>query len=160
MKKKFDTRCYVLVNMYMMGIQAGIQAAHCVQEINNNVAKYNSKEENPDGFRLFREWAVWDKTLILLNGGGQDELMRTHDLFIENAKYRYPYAIFRESQEALGSAVTAVGIVLPEYIYNYGKDPVLGEDPGFYLKEYEQINLTREEREIALHLRKHHLKVG
>jgi len=156
MKKKFDTRCYVLVNMYMMGIQAGIQAAHCVQEINNNVSKYNPKED----FLLFREWAVWDKTLILLNGGGQDELIKTHDLFIENAKYRYPYAIFRESQEALGSAVTAVGIVLPEYIYNYGKDPVLGEHPGFYRKGHDQHDLTKEERAIAIHLRKHHLKVG
>ncbi len=52
-------RGYFLTNMYLSSIQHGIQAAHCLQEINNNFP----------GNEILTDWAENHKTMYVLNGG-------------------------------------------------------------------------------------------
>lgn len=59
-------KVYVLVNSYMIGIQAGIQALHAVSDM-------WSRTTNSPESRL-RAWEKDHKTVILLNGGGQPQL--------------------------------------------------------------------------------------
>lgn len=58
-------KVYVLVNQYMVGIQAGIQALHAVSAMWNIADLRDTK---------LTEWENEHKTVILLNGGGQTSL--------------------------------------------------------------------------------------
>ena len=108
-------RFYSFSNMYLSSIQTGIQSGHVIAEM---AVKYQPPGE---GFtqqgRMFYDWAENHKVMILLNGGYGENL---HDLyaFIDQNEHLYPYAKFNESHEALDGALTSVGIVLPEGIYN------------------------------------------
>lgn len=121
-------RAYFFGNMYLSSIQQGIQAAHAVADM---FIKYQlSKTCKSDGTCDFRpasiqhqilhEWADRHKTMVLLNAGYGQEI---HDLvtFFAESENPFPWAPFRESREALDGALTTVGIVLPEEVYNAAK---------------------------------------
>lgn len=107
-------RLYSITNMYTSGIHAGIQTAHLVHEL--FITKYFFDTEELD---VLNQWANFDKTIIVLNGGYQSNLERIRNEYIitECFENRLPWAEFRESQEALNGALTAVGFVVPESIY-------------------------------------------
>lgn len=94
--------------MYISHIQKGIQTAHVVSEISS---KYKSTQTAYD------EWALNHKTIIVLNGGYGANLYTIEEQFAE--LNQFPFASFNESQEALGGAITAVGIILPEWVYAF-----------------------------------------
>jgi hypothetical protein len=106
-----NTRCYFFQNMYLPGIQVGIQSAHTVTEM---AMKYRDNRKKDS--LLFAQWATVDKVMIVLNGGYHSVLEGVESLF-QNETNPYPWASFRESKEALNEALTNIGIVLPESIY-------------------------------------------
>lgn len=110
-------RLYTFTNMYLSSIQNGIQSAHIVSEL-FSVYKHSSM------MKLLMDWANNHKTIIVCNGGQQDNLEALYNKFDsicydESHDFSLPYAKFYEEDKALNGALTAVGILLPEFIYNY-----------------------------------------
>lgn len=119
------TRMYCIVNQYISGIHAGIQSAHAIHEM---FIKYPQRTSNASN--LLWDWASEDKTIIVLDGGYQQRMFEMIDL-MEGIK-SLPHSYFCEEEDALNGALTAVAIVLPEYMYTpqyYGEaaaDPLSG----------------------------------
>ena len=107
------TRMYCVVNQYIAGIHAGIQSAHAIAEV---FLDYNTRKRNSASEFLWR-WADSDKTIIVLNGGYQSSLQGLCEKLVPLSG-TYPWASFCEEQDALNGAMTAVAVVLPEYMYN------------------------------------------
>lgn len=105
-------RMYCIVNQYIAGIHAGIQSAHAIADL---LVKYDGKGST-NAQVLARTWATEDKTIIVLDGGYQSNLLRFCEL--ADRIPSLPYAAFREEDAALNGAMTAVAIVLPEYMYS------------------------------------------
>lgn len=103
-------RAYSIVNQYIAGIHAGIQTAHVVHEL---FTQY-PQDVNHASRRLW-DWGVNDKTIIVLDGGYQSNMERIFEL-MQKVK-SLPSAKFHEAQESLNGALTAIAIVLPEYMY-------------------------------------------
>lgn len=106
------TRMYCVVNQYIAGIHAGIQSAHAMSEIFLDYSQRRNKAGN-----LLWDWADRDKTVIVLNGGYQSSLQELCDK-LKPLSGTYPWASFCEEQDALNGAMTAVAVVLPEYMYS------------------------------------------
>ena len=98
-------RAYFLTNMYLSSIQNGIQSAHCLQEINN------CYPDNP----ALSDWALNHKTMYVLNGGTSEQM---HELlkFFKHSSNTLPWSSFTEP--SLDNALTCIGIIVPEEIYN------------------------------------------
>lgn len=117
-------RCYHLCNFYLAGVHAGIQTAHTQHEM---ALKYLTNDSPEQGtFEDFAEsgylkWANDHKTLILLNGGMAEDLLE-FEAFLNREHHPYAWASFREEVAALNGAITNVGIVLPEKMYNGSRD--------------------------------------
>jgi hypothetical protein len=112
--------------MYLSPIQKGIQSAHLTHDL---FVKYKDYADVEMKTTLF-DWAENHKTMIVLNGGYSSTLEDLH-LSLCDSRNPYPFTHFKESDEALGGALTCVGIVLPEKIYETAalirKDPTLIE---------------------------------
>lgn len=110
------TRMYVIVNQYISGIQAGIQAAHAACRLVHNY----STNVDPDDCRvkLMKQWVTKDETMILLNGGYQKAMYDFTDEFILPIADEIPFTYFHEEQHALNGALTAIAFVLPEKLWN------------------------------------------
>ena len=119
------TRGYFLVNQYISGIQCGIQTAHCALALTTNRNWDNLRIDNPSFFR----WLHYDKTMIVLNGGYQNNLEEIYLTICNYNKFifhRQPQdeihlAKFHEEQEALNGALTCVGFVLPGWMIEIAK---------------------------------------
>tara|TARA_B100000700_G_scaffold69353_2_gene76901 strand:- start:16091 stop:16837 length:747 start_codon:yes stop_codon:yes gene_type:complete len=113
------TQFYTFNNFYMQGIQAGIQAKHSSDEL---ISKYvfNKKPDNinVNTLQLLKTVYKRDKTAILLNGGGQVDLVNLIEFFDSLDNNIYPYAYFREENDALNNAMTSVTAVFPELIFS------------------------------------------
>lgn len=107
-------RAYFFGNLYLSPIQHGIQAAHVTSEL---FVKY--RDRFPQNDHLLN-WAENHKTIVCMNGGMSVTLRGLCTLF-ENSQNPYPWVSFREADEALDGALTCVGIVLPERIYETSK---------------------------------------
>lgn len=105
------TRMYCVVNQYIAGIHAGIQSAHAITEIFLDYSQRRNKASN-----FLWDWADQDKTVIVLNGGYQSSLQGLCEK-LKPLSGTYPWASFCEEQDALNGAMTAVAVVLPEYMY-------------------------------------------
>lgn len=120
-------RLYTFTNMYLSPIQRGIQSAHVTHDL---FVKYNEHIDFEMNNILF-DWAKNHKTMIVLNGGYSSTLFELIDLF-DDPRNPYPFEKFHEAEESLGGALTCVGIVLPEKIYEMSamirSDPALLED--------------------------------
>lgn len=108
-------RAYFFGNMYLSSIQQGIQAAHAVAEM---FIKYHN--HTTYHFDMIHEWADKHKTMVLLNAGYSEEIRNLITFFSEKSN-PFPWAPFREGADALDNALTTVGIILPEEIYNASK---------------------------------------
>lgn len=110
------TRMYCIVNQYISGIHAGIQSAHAIAEL---MALHSGEAYTPEqitAHHWLKCWKEEDKTIIVLNGGYQSVLedFLTQAMSLET----YPVGWWREEKKALNGAMTAVAVVLPEFIYN------------------------------------------
>lgn len=114
MKEK-NYRAYFFTNMYLSSIQNGIQSAHTLHEM---FIKYGIPSDKK---LAMLDWAMDDKIIIVLNGGYSSNLEEIDQVFKDAealGECGHPFASFRESDDALGGALTCVGIVLPEYIWS------------------------------------------
>lgn len=100
-------RLYSFVNYYLSGIQKGIQTAHMVAEMGFHYP-FNS---------AFGEWARNHKTIIVLDGGNNFALNNLWNKLV-GFDSSWPIAKFVEDKESLNGATTAVGILLPQAIWN------------------------------------------
>ena len=114
-------RAYFFGNMYISQIQHGIQAAHVVTKMAVDaihIGKYSRHSS------VFLGWAEHGVTKILLNGGYQSNLEKINTIFEAAALVlNLPTAHFREEPDALNGAMTSVGIVVPEEVYNHTDTP-------------------------------------
>lgn len=113
-------RAYFFGNMYLSSIQQGIQAKHCGDEMVVTYAPTVTDDgfvcEDQDKYRQLHDYLTNHKTVICLNAGYSETL---HDIYKQmgSSDNPYPYAKFHESKEALDGALTCVGIVVPDAIY-------------------------------------------
>lgn len=103
-------RLYSLTNMYLSSLQKGLQTAHLVSDL-ALAAQMDSEVD-----RVFNAWASEDRTIIILNGGNSASLERWEQ-FLREYCQRWPWAAFREDQQSLNGAITAVGVIVPESVY-------------------------------------------
>lgn len=149
------TRMYFLVNQYIMGIQAGIQAGHAACEL---LAVYDNDPVSSPKVQLVKQWLKKDKTFILLDGGYQQRMYEFADLIPASI----PLALFHEEEDALNGALTAIAFILPDYIYTARLDED-GEAPAGYFEgddHYNWVDFTEDERTFIQELKKFHLKRG
>ena len=111
-------RAYFFGNFYLSSIQQGIQAQHCTAEM---FGKYCYPTDEVEKMQMLYGWQKGHKTTILLNGGDCYGLSEIFNV-LDSDENPYPWAYFRESQEALGSALTCVGVILPERVYETAKE--------------------------------------
>lgn len=104
-------RAYFFCNYYLSSIQQGIQSAHCVADM---FVKY-SYQIGHQHIQL-TDWATNHKTMVLLNGGNQKELLELYD-FLNNPGNTLPFHIFKEDEQSVNGCATCVGIVLPPSVY-------------------------------------------
>ena len=103
-------RFYSFTNAnYMNQLQLGLQTAHCVADM---ATKYLVHVDN----EAYNDWAVNHKTIIILNGGNCAMLNELYN-FMDDLRNPYPYTKFNEDEQSLAGAITCVGIVLPEEVY-------------------------------------------
>jgi hypothetical protein len=95
----------------MSSIQQGIQAAHSTVEL---FVKY---QESSINFDNLYDWAENYKTMVCLNGGNLQGLKDIENLF-QDFGNKLPWASFYEDEESLGSLLTNIAIIVPEYIYD------------------------------------------
>lgn len=120
-------RLYTFVNFYLSGIQKGIQTAHVVSEL---FYRYRSRA---DAFvdaetEVLYDWATNYKTIIVLDGGNSQQLIDLHRFIFAwqscefkhagAEKYLLPFRRFYEDEASLNGALTCVGVVLPDDIYD------------------------------------------
>ena len=117
-------RCYHFANMYLPNVHAGVQSQHCLAEmfvkyqwIDSGCIQELPGEVDESCTEILYDWATNHKTTIVLNGGMSGQLQEIVELF-EYKDNPYPWAFFCESDFALNGALTNVGIILPERIYN------------------------------------------
>ena len=115
-------RLYTFTNMYLSQIQRGIQSAHVASDLLVKYSVHNGIEKRNTLF----DWAGNHKTMIVLNGGYSSTLHVLIDLF-DDPRNPHPFAAFYESEDALAGALTCVGIVLPERIYETAS--LIRQDP-------------------------------
>jgi peptidyl-tRNA hydrolase len=107
-------RAYFFGNMYISDIQQGIQAAHVVTKM---FAAYPA--EGYSDADTLHDWARAGVTKILLNGGYQLTLQKVHSIFeAVGSRLSLPFMQFHEEVDALNGALTSVGIVVPEEVYD------------------------------------------
>ena len=128
MEKQDELRAYFFQNMYLTGVQAGIQSQHTTVEM---FLKY---DYHPGPGAMLYDWACNHKTTIVLNGGHTSDLWRIHGL-LKDKDNPYPWAHFCESEEALQGCITNVGIILPGRVYDYKNQLI--EKLGFGLTDWE-----------------------
>lgn len=103
-------RLYSLTNMYLSSLQKGLQTAHLVADL--SLDSHMDSQVN----KIFTEWAVRDRTIIILNGGNSLNLERWEQ-FLKDFNRRWPWVAFREDQQSLNGAITTVGLIIPDSVY-------------------------------------------
>lgn len=99
-------RCLVATHRILSPIQAGVQAAHAVAEL---LVKHPEDS-------LSLKWAMDHKTLIILNGGNTQNLKELEKHCSDPSVDKFEWASFRESEDFADGLLTAVAVVVPEYI--------------------------------------------
>jgi hypothetical protein len=120
-----ELRAYSFNNFYLSGIHAGIQSAHSHDEM---TIKYLLKES--DNYIIsrsfFKKWIKNHKTMVVVNAGMQSDLINLLDFLTEHEGKDniYPFAYFKEADDALNGTLTNISMVLPKKIFGY-KDEIL-----------------------------------
>lgn len=119
-------RAYFFGNMYVSPIQHGIQGSHVVTKM--------FRANQPDLFpadpvmqQTLFDWGDDGVTKIYLNAGYQLNLQIIYDVLSYIApRLGLPYQKFHEEVDALNGALTSVGVVAPEEVYNLAWDQDFG----------------------------------
>lgn len=108
-------RLYTFTNMYLSSVQKGIQSAHLVHQL---FVKY--PPHFPEGGVVWT-WAYSHQTMVVLNGGYSSNLRSVFQT-LSGISSPFPHAQFHEEDDALDGALTCVGVILPERIYDTASD--------------------------------------
>lgn len=104
-------RLYSFVNSYLSPMQKGIQTAHVVAELARKVAVDRS------GYHSFVDWVSHHKTIIVLDGGNNASMKQIESIFRQHAdSLNLEWSSFYEDEQSMGGMLTAVGIIVPEYM--------------------------------------------
>ena len=110
-----EFRFYCFTHFMLSAIQHGIQTGHASVDL---VVKYASGSfPNPALASSVSDWARYDKTYVVLNGGNSAGLALVEDL-LRAAQDRYPWVSFHEDHDSLCGLKTAVGVLLPKQIWD------------------------------------------
>jgi len=104
-------RFYAFGNYYLSSLQQGVQALHAATEL--SMKAFNDGDQY---LIQYLRWAQHHKTAILLNGGNSRDLQELLSFF-ELPENPYLFSGFCEDEQSLNGALTTVGIILPETIY-------------------------------------------
>lgn len=138
-----ETRFYCFNNMYLNGIQAGIQSAHGLAELSNkyflNNKNFNTGDNSFFKKNIFDEPDLsnhnysypehlitqlkkcfkQDKTVVILNGGDHASLENLYKDFLDlHYHIHLPVALFKESEGALNGASTNIATCISESSFN------------------------------------------
>lgn len=105
-----ELRAYYFGNLYMSSIQQGIQSLHTTAEM---FIKY-SVDYTPQT-KMLDDWATDHKTVILKQAGYSSDQHEIVEL-LKDETNPYPWSSF--SEEGVDNALTCVGIILPEKVYD------------------------------------------
>lgn len=108
-------RLYAFQNMYLSGVQAGIQTQHSTVQL---FVKYQPNMEPDPRTELLYEWATNHETTIILNGGDHENLACIYEVLADLDTL--PFAAFRE--EGVNNSLTNVCVVVPEDMYTEAKN--------------------------------------
>lgn len=143
-------RAYALVNQYIAGIHAGIQTAHALMEA---TAKYEGK--STVAAQMFKDWYTDHKTLIVLNGGYQQRIYETMELW---KRCNFPFAHFCEEDDALNGALTAAVIILPECVYALDTSDLTNDVYVMPDYPFDIVEITQDEMYLARAMKQFKLK--
>lgn len=131
---KMNYRLYGLVPYNLSDKQKGIQYAHALQEMNNHLnGWYGEHLINPHEMVKFQEWAVTDKTIIMLDGGttnfhkGRLGTMNQH---LETLEKEYGKYVATFCEEDFGDQLAGIVFLVEEQVCNDKKypSPLVGND--------------------------------
>lgn len=126
-------RAYFWCNYYLSSIQQGIQSAHCLAEMMITTEPGHKQTQ-------LHDWATNYKTLIVLNGGNSAQLAELfNDIQNFGVLLNLPVAKFSEDEQSLNSALTCVGMIVPESVYGLSDDPN-SEDPLNWFSPERRLN--------------------
>ena len=129
-KERLEQRMYGFVPYNLSDIQKGIQFGHAVVEYQ---LKYG-KDQN------YLNFAKYDKTFIILNGGTTNDISGTLNALQNDLKsLKVKFATFREPD--LNNALTGIVFLLDEKVWNREKYVYTAEECPFELDT--QISLTK-----------------
>lgn len=113
-QKPVEYRFYGFGNYYLSSLQQGLQAGHAITELFVNHKVTSSK------YKQVQEWGANHKTMVLLKGGNSADLANLYEFFqdLEKQGMPYPFTKFHEDEVSLGGALTYVGAVFPNEIYD------------------------------------------
>lgn len=120
-QNKSKYRAYFFGNMYLSGIQHGIQAAHVVTKM---MTTYN--DDTPER-TVILEWATECMTKDLRVGGYQSTLNTIHEILSKTCPViGVPFSKFHEETDALNGALTSVGVILDANMIQNGNSTFIG----------------------------------
>lgn len=121
MKERLEQRMYGLVPYNLSPIQQGIQFGHAVVEYSLNHYSYTEEK----GSNPYSQWAHYDKTFIILNGGttnnNAEHWGTLNQAVLELGRLRVEKATFNEPD--LGDQLTAVVFLVDERVWDKEKYP-------------------------------------
>ena len=125
MEKRLEQRMYGLVPYNLSPIQQGIQFGHAVVEYSLNHYSYTEQK----GSNPYSQWAHYDKTFIILNGGttnkNEDRYGTLNIAQSELYAMGVELATFHEPD--LGDQLTAVVFLVDERVWDKEKYPSYDE---------------------------------
>lgn len=137
-------RGYSLVHFALSPIQQGIQGGHGLIEIGS---KYRFETAEAGSTVLYDTWAVYHKTMLILNGGNSNSLASIHALTQAVAEDKtlegngqFSYAPFFEDQETLSGMLTCVSFIADQnmcdaidFYRQYPQTALVHADPTYQI---------------------------
>jgi hypothetical protein len=108
--------------MYMLGVQAGIQAQHSGQHLCNKYAFMTEGAQNENAIEQYKTWATEHETSIVVNAGYQSNMQRLLHILNNPVDDKHvAWAAFYEEKCSLNGALTSIAVVLEERLYQIAK---------------------------------------
>ena len=127
-----ETRMYFFVMYNLSGIQKGIQSIHSAVE-------YELLYGNTD---KYKKWANTDKTVILLDAGGSNDMV---DREIELENFNIPYASFCEPD--LSFSISSIAFIVSEDVYNFDENEFVSSGELQFIEELCDANIPISNKE-------------
>jgi hypothetical protein len=167
-----DFRLYTFVaGLYLSDLQKGLQTAHVVSEIADQMENHRKFGGWPNAIVDFQTWASQDKTIIICNAHNHQGVK---DCWAEirriNSALGLPAAIFHEDEQSMNGMATACGVIVPkrywDVVYEDGIQNGLGFEryvhscdfrPDGSAATIHAFPLTHAQGQFIKHIKQYHL---